>query len=84
MERNLDRRVEILFPVLDAKHREHLKSVVLDQQLSDNTLAFLLQEEGNYIKTMPENDPEAVDSQNNLLRWYSEKNRPMEKKDRKK
>ena len=84
MERNLDRRVEILFPVLDVKHREHLKSVVLDQQLSDNTQAFLLQEDGNYIKTMPENDPEAVDSQNNLLRWYSEKNRPMEKQDRKK
>ncbi len=42
MPRNLDRRVEILFPVEDEKLKERLIHI-LDVQLADNVKAHLLQ-----------------------------------------
>ncbi|MEC7564019.1 MAG: polyphosphate kinase 1, partial [SAR324 cluster bacterium] len=47
MERNLSRRVEILFPVINQEILDHLKQN-LDLMLSDNTLAFNLQQDGSY------------------------------------
>lgn len=49
MPRNLDRRVEILFPVLDEKLRERAKHI-LAVELSDNTKAHVLKSDGNYEK----------------------------------
>ena len=36
MPRNLDRRVEVLFPVLDRKLMRHLRDVVLEKMLEDD------------------------------------------------
>lgn len=49
MPRNLDRRVEILFPVLDETLRKKAKHI-LDVELSDNTKANVLKSDGNYEK----------------------------------
>ena len=49
MPRNLDRRVEILFPVLDAEAKKSAKHI-LEVELSDNTKAHLLKSDGNYEK----------------------------------
>lgn len=49
MPRNLDRRVEILFPVLDEGIKESIKHM-LDVELADNLKAHLLKEDGNYEK----------------------------------
>lgn len=49
MPRNLDRRVEILFPVLDPVLREKVKHI-LAVELSDNTKAHVLKSDGNYEK----------------------------------
>ncbi len=49
MPRNLDRRVEILFPVLDDGIREQLKHI-LAVELADNTKAHVLGADGNYEK----------------------------------
>lgn len=49
MPRNLDRRVEILFPVLDDRIKEKVKHI-LKVELSDNMKAHLLQPDGNYEK----------------------------------
>lgn len=49
MPRNLDKRVEIIFPVEDEKLKKELMHI-LDIQLSDNTKAHLLQADGTYIK----------------------------------
>lgn len=49
MPRNLDRRVEILFPVLDPVLREKVKHI-LTVELSDNTKAHVLKSDGNYEK----------------------------------
>ncbi len=49
MPRNLDRRVEIVFPVLDEKLKE--KAIhILQVQLDDNVKAHVLQPDGSYAK----------------------------------
>lgn len=49
MPRNLDRRVEILFPVLDEGIKKKVKHI-LDVELADNTKAHILQADGDYEK----------------------------------
>ena len=49
MPRNLDRRVEILFPVLDDTLKEKVKHI-LDVKLADNTKAHVLKPDGEYEK----------------------------------
>jgi polyphosphate kinase len=67
MERNLYRRVEIAFPLLDkavkAKVIEQLESYV-----TDTTQSWFLQPEGHYT---PPEDREAEGVQNQLLRAYA-------------
>lgn len=49
MPRNLDRRVEIIFPVLDEEGKEKAKHI-LKVELSDNVKANILKEDGTYRK----------------------------------
>ena len=49
MPRNLDRRVEIVFPVEDEKIKKELEHV-LDLEFRDNVKAHLLQTDGTYTK----------------------------------
>lgn len=49
MPRNLDRRVEIIFPVLDSALREEVRHI-LRLELEDNTKAHLMQPDGSYCK----------------------------------
>lgn len=49
MPRNLDRRVEILFPVLDEELKEKVKHILF-VELADNMKAHVLQADGSYEK----------------------------------
>ena len=49
MPRNLDRRVEIIFPVLDPKLQKKVRHI-LQVELEDNTKAHLLTADGTYNK----------------------------------
>ena len=49
MPRNLDRRVEIVFPVEDEKIKKELEHV-LELEFRDNVKAHLLQPDGTYVK----------------------------------
>lgn len=49
MSRNLDRRVEIMFPVEDAKLKKEVKHI-LDVQLADNVKAQFMQPDGSYVR----------------------------------
>ena len=73
MERNLSRRVEILFPVIDQEILDHLKQN-LDLMLSDNTLAFNLQQDGSYRRISKNSQDPEINSQMKLLEWYAEEN----------
>ncbi|MBO5238897.1 MAG: RNA degradosome polyphosphate kinase [Lachnospiraceae bacterium] len=49
MPRNLDKRVEIMFPVEDAETKAKAKHI-LDVQLADTLKAYILQPDGTYVK----------------------------------
>jgi len=65
MERNLDRRVEILTPVLHPGLRHALKTRILDLQLRDNISVTELDAEGVY-RPVRRGDAPVVDAQ---LEW---------------
>lgn len=56
MQRNLDRRVELLFPVYDVRHRKRLKDL-LETYLSDTVKARELQPDGEYIRYTTSDTP---------------------------
>jgi polyphosphate kinase len=70
MERNLDRRVEILMPIRDKQIVEHLREVVIESYLRDTARAYILGEDGSYTK--PEAPDDAFDAQEALLRHYTD------------
>ena len=63
MPRNLDRRVELLFPVTDPTIRESLKNDILDLQVLDNAKNWKLESTGEYKKIKPEKGKKTLDSQ---------------------
>lgn len=63
MQRNLDRRVETLFPVLDAHLRRIIIDKILSQHLDDNMQSWQLDSEGEYHRLAPQNDEPARNSQ---------------------
>jgi polyphosphate kinase len=71
MERNLDRRVEVITPINDAAIKRHLRDVVLEALLNDTHRAWQLQTDGSYTRVRPPDGEEAVNSQQSLLDWYS-------------
>src|SRR5262249_14795732 len=54
MHRNLNRRVEILFPIEDPDHCRRLHREIIDNALADNTKASWLQPDGTYRETEAE------------------------------
>ena len=67
MPRNLDRRVEILFPVSLPRHVRHLRDDILGQYLADNVKARELRPDGTYARIKPASGEAVVNSQNMLL-----------------
>jgi polyphosphate kinase len=53
LERNLLRRVEVAFPILDPALAARVKAEALDNYLADNVDAWLLQADGSYRRTTP-------------------------------
>src|SRR5258708_1596677 len=66
MTRNMDRRVEVLFPIDDERIKDRIRREVLDLQFSDNTKMRWLQPDGRYIKPVS-SDEKLVDCQTNML-----------------
>ena len=66
MQRNLDRRVEQLFPLREARHRHKVRRL-LDLQLSDTANAWEMNPDGDYTRLSPQEGEEPLDSQALLL-----------------
>ncbi len=64
MQRNLDRRVEIIFPILENSFKKSIKHC-LETMLQDNVQSWSLYPDGTYMKTMREG--EQVNSQISFL-----------------
>ncbi len=75
MPRNLDRRVEILFPVEDSGIKKALITIILAIQLSDTEKERLLQSDGTYTRQTTPPDAEPVNAQSWLVShrgiWYN-------------
>ena len=72
MERNLDRRVEVLCPVRDPELRDDLRGVVLDALLRDTERAYILKSDGCYVPASATAPADArVNSQQVLLESYT-------------
>jgi polyphosphate kinase len=67
MPRNLDRRVEVLFPVEDLLLVRHLVQQVLDIYLADNVKAREMRSDGTYVRIKPREEVPIVDSQSWLI-----------------
>jgi polyphosphate kinase len=63
MQRNLDRRIETLFPIEDPAIIRHIRENLLAAYLNDNTRAKLLMPDGSYRRAQPEPGAEPRDSQ---------------------
>jgi polyphosphate kinase len=72
MERNLDRRVEVLCPIRDPDLQHQLRHVVLDALLRDTDRAYQLQPDGEYVRVVPEDGAAPVNSQKLLLEHYAQ------------
>ena len=66
MGRNLDRRVEIVVPVLDEAVKERICKI-LDVLLSDNVKARFMCSDGTYVCRVPRRDEPLVNSQHVFL-----------------
>ena len=70
MPRNLERRLELMTPIIDKNLQERLLEF-LRLQLSDNELAFELQNSGEYAKVRPKEGDARINSQDVLEEYVS-------------
>jgi polyphosphate kinase len=66
MPRNIDRRVEVLFPVQDKLMIKHIYDDVLTYYYKDNTKARKMLPDGTYVRIKPQNGDEPL----NIQSWF--------------
>jgi polyphosphate kinase len=76
MTRNLNRRVEVLFPVEDPALIERLRSEILEGYLRDNIKARVMQADGTYVRAAATEGEPPLDSQEEFI--YLANNRKSE------
>ncbi len=74
MTRNLDRRVEVLFPIEDRRLVRHLHDRVLQLYLEDNVKAREMLVDGTYVRVPVVPGAEKINAQEELLRRISRNN----------
>jgi polyphosphate kinase len=67
MPRNLNRRVEVVYPILDQRMIQKIRKEILDTYLKDNSRARRLNEDGNYTRLAPADGEPAIDTQRSFL-----------------
>jgi polyphosphate kinase len=63
LPRNLDHRVEVLFPILDSDIRDRVVRTILEAQLRDTANAWKQETDGSYVRIEPANGDAPFDSQ---------------------
>jgi polyphosphate kinase len=67
MPRNLDRRVEILFPVEDPALQDRLKAEIIDCYTADTAKARRMQPDGSYVRIRPARNEPEINAQEALI-----------------
>jgi polyphosphate kinase len=70
MPRNINRRVEVLFPVEDRLFIRYLRDQVLETYLTDNLKSRLMKLDGTYIRQQPVPGEPRINSQTWLLNYH--------------
>ena len=68
MPRNLDRRIEVITPVLDPELRYHIRNAILEPQIEDNMRNWKLKEDGTYQRITPGKKNRELSSQECMMR----------------
>lgn len=71
MPRNINRRVEVLFPVERLEHIRYLRNEVLATYLADNTKARLMLSNGTYERLKPASTEPEINAQKVLLNLHT-------------
>ena len=71
MQRNLDRRVELIAPIEDPELKRHLKEDVLDVCWQDNVKARRLLPDGSYERVRAPEGEQRIDAQNHFINFYT-------------
>jgi polyphosphate kinase len=76
MPRNLDRRVEVLFPIEDPSMRKAIVHGILPIQLQDTVKTRILKCDGTYERRLPDRDAPPLNAQSWLVEhrgiWYND------------
>ena len=75
MPRNLDRRVEIIFPVEDDLLKAKVKHI-LDVQLSDTLKAYEMTDDSTYVRIKPPRGKKPVGAQDTFCREAKKHSEP--------
>jgi polyphosphate kinase len=75
MPRNINRRVEVLFPVQDMPLIRYLRDEVLQTALNDNVKARVMQPDGSYIHLHPKDGETSI----SLQTWLLNRHQRMQK-----
>jgi polyphosphate kinase len=67
MPRNLDHRVEVLFPLTDGKLIARVRDEILKCYLSDTANARMMLSDGNYLRRKPATGKSAIDCQDSWI-----------------
>jgi polyphosphate kinase len=67
MPRNLNRRVEVIFPVSDQKIIRNVRDEILETYLNDNLKARVMQPDGGYLRLIPEDGNAQINTQEYFL-----------------
>ena len=73
MNRNMMRRIEVAWPVLDAALRQRIVDECLVAYLHDNNDAWVLNRDGSYQRAQPANNGRLLSAQTELMKKYSQK-----------
>ncbi|MEA2527288.1 MAG: polyphosphate kinase [Thermomicrobiales bacterium] len=72
MERNLDRRVEAVFPIEDPTLKAHVRDLILPAYLRDTVNARELRPDGSYVPARPADGQEPFDVQRWMMGLYTD------------
>jgi polyphosphate kinase len=67
MERNLDRRIETLFPIEDPKIVHYVRNQILRVYFRDNVKARMMKPDGNYYRVKPKKNDEPFNVQEHFM-----------------
>lgn len=82
MSRNMDRRIELMYPIIDPDLKERLILEILNTYLKDNMKARILQSDGSYVLKQPGKGEKKLRAQKRFIKMVREggiKSIPYEK-----